>query len=1138
MLQEYYNKKVLFITGCTGFVGKVLLEKTLRCLSNVGYIYVLIRQKKGSSLMERFKREILDSQCFDRLRQIYGGGFEKFINEKIIPIEGDMLKEGLGMAENDKNVIIDNVNIIINCAASVDFNARLDDAIQINVRGPQRFIALAQQIKNLENFIHISTAYVNSDKAGYIEEKIYDVNQENLEQLVSQLLKTPVSILEKNVKDIIGDFPNTYTFTKCIAEKLLVQNRAPNFPLTFVRPSIVGASWKDPTPGWIDSLVASSAIFFFVGLGLIKTLNGDECLIGDQVPVDYVADFILAAGAYQNGRKEVSVYHCCSSAKNPMTWQLAKEVNALFWTRSPSSQQFSKPNLTFYKNEKIYKIMSKVKNAPALIYYQVANKIGNKEMKIQAKRLKKIIDRAESINDTFKPFVINEWIFDSSNSNVLIKFLSESDKQHFNIDIEKLNWRQYLERFNWGIQKYILKDQTRELNEQSTDVLSQRNQQSYFSDIEWCLSHGQDFKTKTTKEQISLVINSQRVQSVIKQLVEEKSKKYQQTTLNLEKLHQNIEKQGIDICEVMFANYNMGVIRMFAWFITKVFRQIYEKVQINEPALLELQNYDQKTRGPLIFMPTHRSYIDFIMCSYVFFSYKIKCPHIAAAEDFLSMALIPTILRASGAFFLKRKQLEDNILYKAIFYEYVQRILIEECYLEFFIEGTRSRTGKTLNPKFGLLSIVCDAVFDKKIPDATILPITINYEKVLEADTYPYELLGEEKVKESLIRVIKAIKILSSNFGRIHVGFGKMISVKEWSKQQGLDSFENIRDRKRGVETLGYEVAYQLIEEMVVMPTGIVSTLLLMNRRGITEDQLIKRFEWVLRQITKRGAKASITNNGQSDVAVRNSIGFLQDLVDKKKKNVFELTLIPKQEYKSILLLSYYRNQLAHIFFSEGIVCCALNGFGHLLSHKEGVSTERLWEESDFLLKLLKREYVIRNRITSKEQMINFLQSMIEKNVLEKVQEKIRVNQQFGEQASQFTCSLIWPLVECYWATIVYLYQLKRASDTNTTFELSELITQIQGFAEQMYGEHIMEHYESCSIETIKNAINTYQTMRCIDISKKDDSDQVSIVFTDQELLEVEAQVKKYLKNNYSKSISNPIDIARSLLDYTIIPKL
>lgn len=92
------------------------------------------------------------------------------------------------------------------------------------------------------------------------------------------------------------------------------------------------------------------------------------------------------------------------------------------------------------------------------------------------------------------------------------------------------------------------------------------------------------------------------------------------------------------------------------------------------------------------------------------------------------------------------------------------------------------------------------------------------------------------------------------------------------------------------------------------MPTGIVSALLLMNRRGITEDQLIKRFEWVSKQIGLRGAKTTNLVIGQSDVAVRNSIGFLQDLVEKKKKNVFELTLIPKPEYKSILLLSYYRN--------------------------------------------------------------------------------------------------------------------------------------------------------------------------------------------------------------------------------------
>jgi glycerol-3-phosphate O-acyltransferase len=103
----------------------------------------------------------------------------------------------------------------------------------------------------------------------------------------------------------------------------------------------------------------------------------------------------------------------------------------------------------------------------------------------------------------------------------------------------------------------------------------------------------------------------------------------------------------------------------------------------------------------------------------------------------------------------------------------LQRILIDECYVEFFIEGGRSRTGKIMTPKFGLLSIVVDTVIDKKIPDATLIPMTINYEKVLEADTYPLELLGESKVKESLLRVLEAVKVMNSNLGKVYVEFGE-----------------------------------------------------------------------------------------------------------------------------------------------------------------------------------------------------------------------------------------------------------------------------------------------------------------------------------------------------------------------------
>lgn len=167
------------------------------------------------------------------------------------------------------------------------------------------------------------------------------------------------------------------------------------------------------------------------------------------------------------------------------------------------------------------------------------------------------------------------------------------------------------------------------------------------------------------------------------------------------------------------------------------------------------------------------------MVSYILFAFKIQAPHIAAAEDFLKMALVPRFLRMSGAFFLRRKLQEDlQPLYKAMLNEYLTRLLMDDCFIEFFIEGTRSRNFKTLSPKFGMLGTVVDAVMDDKIKNALIIPLTINYEKVLEEDTYPYELMGEEKVKESTIRLIKAAKVITETYGKIYVEFCEPIPVK------------------------------------------------------------------------------------------------------------------------------------------------------------------------------------------------------------------------------------------------------------------------------------------------------------------------------------------------------------------------
>jgi glycerone phosphate O-acyltransferase/fatty acyl-CoA reductase len=156
----------------------------------------------------------------------------------------------------------------------------------------------------------------------------------------------------------------------------------------------------------------------------------------------------------------------------------------------------------------------------------------------------------------------------------------------------------------------------------------------------------------------------------------------------------------------------------------------------------------------------------------------MEVPHICAGEDLMMIKGVSHLLRMSGAFFMRRTFRGDP-LYKAIFTGYVEMLCQDKQILEFFIEGTRSRTNKMLAPKFGILKILTDSYFDKKIEEATFIPVTINYTRTLEGESFPNELTGENKVKESLSRIVKALSIFSMNFGTIHLDFYEPIKLSQ-----------------------------------------------------------------------------------------------------------------------------------------------------------------------------------------------------------------------------------------------------------------------------------------------------------------------------------------------------------------------
>ena len=209
---------------------------------------------------------------------------------------------------------------------------------------------------------------------------------------------------------------------------------------------------------------------------------------------------------------------------------------------------------------------------------------------------------------------------------------------------------------------------------------------------------------------------------------------------------------------------NIWTVRFFAFLIWKVWWRIYDQIIINHDQLLKLKELMNKNEGNVVLCPTHRSYVDFLIVSYVLFHSKMEVPFICAGEDFLNMAVVHHILRWSGAFFMKRT-FKDDPLYKAIFNAYVSKLLEDGFAFEFFVEGTRSWTGKMLKPKFGLLTVLLDNFYDRRVENLHFVPININYSRTLEGESFPGELLGEEKLKESTGRLLKAWDVLKINFG-------------------------------------------------------------------------------------------------------------------------------------------------------------------------------------------------------------------------------------------------------------------------------------------------------------------------------------------------------------------------------------
>uniref|UniRef100_A0A4W6EFW9 Fatty acyl-CoA reductase n=1 Tax=Lates calcarifer TaxID=8187 RepID=A0A4W6EFW9_LATCA len=452
-IPEYYAGKNVLITGATGFMGKVLLEKLLRSCPGVKIVYVMVRPKAGQSPQARIA-DMINCKLFERLQDEQPG-----FAEKIIAVKSDLTQPELDLSKEDQSILAENINIVFHCAATIRFNEPLKDAMQLNVLATQKMVALAHRMKHLEIFIHVSTAYANCDQE-LIEEIVYPPPVD-YRRLIDTLDWMDDDLVSALTPKLIGERPNTYTYTKALAE-YLVQQEAGDLNVAIVRPSIVGASWKEPFPGWIDNFNGPSGIFIAAGKGILRTMRASNDAVADLVPVDVVINTTLAAAWYSGsqtcnrlaGPKNILVYNCTTGGINPFHWgEVEYCINMTFKT-NPLEQAFRRPNVNLRSNPFTNQYWTTVSHTlPALLYDGYLRFTGRKP------RMMKTITRLHKAMMVLEYFTSHSWVWNTDNLAMLMAQMSPEDKKVFNFDVRQLHWAEYMESYCMGTKKYVLNEE-------------------------------------------------------------------------------------------------------------------------------------------------------------------------------------------------------------------------------------------------------------------------------------------------------------------------------------------------------------------------------------------------------------------------------------------------------------------------------------------------------------------------------------------------------------------------------------------------------------------------------------------------------------------------------------------------------
>ncbi|XP_064344478.1 glycerol-3-phosphate acyltransferase 1, mitochondrial isoform X4 [Camelus dromedarius] len=466
------------------------------------------------------------------------------------------------------------------------------------------------------------------------------------------------------------------------------------------------------------------------------------------------------------------------------------------------------------------------------------------------------------------------------------------------------------------------------------------------------------FATNVTEN----VLNSSRVQEAIGEVAAELnpdgSAQQQSKAVN------KVRKRARKILQEMVATISPSMIRLTGWVLLKLFNSFFWNIQIHK-GQLEMVKAATEMNLPLLFLPVHRSHIDYLLLTFILFCHNIKAPYIASGNN-LNLPIFSTLIHKLGGFFIRRRLDETpdgrkDILYRALLHGHIVELLRQQQFLEIFLEGTRSRSGKTSCARAGLLSVVVDTLSANTIPDILIIPVGISYDRIIEGH-YNGEQLGKPKKNESLWSVARGvIRMLRKNYGCVRVDFAQPFSLKEYLESQSqkpvsaplsleqallpailpsrpinaadegtdmsINESRNATDesfRRTLIANLAEHILFTASKSCAIMSTHIVACLLLYrHRQGIDLSTLVEDFFVMKEEVLARDFDLGFSGN--SEDVVMHAIQLLGNCITithTSKSDEFFIT--PSTTVPSVFELNFYSNGVLHVFILEAIIACSL----------------------------------------------------------------------------------------------------------------------------------------------------------------------------------------------------------------------